>query len=213
MLRLATYFRSSAAYRVRIALHLKGLKWIDVPVNLRLAEHQDAGHIAINSQGLVPSLEISGQWLGQSLAIIEYLEETYSGPTILPTTAIARAQVRGLAQQLAIDIHPLNNLRVLKYLENNLGVDAAAKSDWYQHWIKLGFSAFEDALKRLGSTGRYCFGDQPSLADICLIPQVYNARRFNTDLSEYPLIELIDQHCNTLKAFQAAAPEQQADAV
>ena len=213
MLRLATYFRSSAAYRVRIALHLKGLKWIDVPVNLRLAEHQDAGHIAINSQGLVPSLEIGGQWLGQSLAIIEYLEETYSGPTILPTTAIARAQVRGLAQQLAMDIHPLNNLRVLKYLESDLGVDVEAKSAWYQHWIKLGFSAFEDALARLGSTGQYCFGDQPSLADICLIPQVYNARRFSCELSEYPLIQSIDQHCNTLKVFQAAAPEQQADAI
>jgi maleylpyruvate isomerase len=207
MLRLYSYFRSSAAYRVRIALGLKGLDKEIIPVNLLTGEQQSTDYRAINPQGLVPALSTDGNLLTQSLAIIEYLEETCPEPPLLPNNPVARAQVRSLAHQIAMDIHPLNNLRVLKYLEQEVFLDETARQRWYQHWIGEGFRATEASLCDLGSNGKFCVGQAPSLADICLVPQVYNARRYNCDLSPYPLIVSVDEHCNGLPAFQEAAPE------
>ena len=211
MITLYSYFRSSAAYRVRIALALKGLDNNIVPVNLLAGEQRGEVYKATNPQGLVPALSDDGTLLTQSLAIIEYLDEMHPQPPLLPPDPVGRARVRSLAQQIAMDIHPLNNVRVLKYLENDLRQDAAARNRWYRHWIAEGFEAIEAALRCLGSNGHFCLGDAPGLADICLIPQVYNARRFQCVLSPYPLIVAIDEHCRRLAAFRLAAPENQPD--
>lgn len=211
---LYTYFRSSAAYRVRIALNVKGLKADYRYVNLVKdgGQQHKPEYLAVNSQGLVPALVDNGQVLTQSLAIIEYLEETHPRPPLLPKDALGRARVRALAQVVACDIHPVNNQRILKYLEKELGADEAARNQWYRHWIIEGFNALEKSLNSDSATGKLCHGSQPTVADICLVPQVFNAKRFSVDLAPYPAIRRINEYCLTLKAFADAAPEKQADA-
>ncbi|RUR30363.1 maleylacetoacetate isomerase [Vreelandella andesensis] len=213
MTTLFGYFRSSAAYRVRIALNLKGLDYDQVPVNLVKSEQRGGDHLARNPQGLVPSLVLDDSTVvNQSLAICEYLDEVYPMPALLPVNALARARVRALAQLVACDIHPLNNLRVLKYLVGELGTDETAKLAWYRHWVTEGFAALETTLATDPSSGDFCHGNTPTLADICLIPQVYNAERFECDLAAYPTIQRIAAHCRSLPAFTKAAPEVQPDA-
>ncbi|MGH8225340.1 MAG: maleylacetoacetate isomerase [Gammaproteobacteria bacterium] len=204
------YWRSSAAYRIRIALNLKGLEVHHRFVNLREAEQKNEDYRRLNALGRVPTLVDDGQIFTQSLAILEYLEERYPEPRLLPEDAGERAQVRALAQVVSCDIHPLNNLGVLKYLESDLGVDSDKKLAWYRHWVATGFAALEAMLA--DSPGdRFCHGDTPGLADLCLVPQVYNARRFECDLAPYPSIVRIDAACAELEAFIRAAPEAQPD--
>lgn len=204
------YSLSSASYRVRIALALKGLPATDIPVQLRSGEHRREDFLQINPQGFVPALALDdGQVLTQSVAIIEYLDEMYPQPALLPASSMARARVRALTQTIACDVHPLNNLRVLQYLENTLDLDKAARDTWYRHWVRIGFDALERSLTRDPATGRFCHGDAPTMADVCLVPQVFNARRFALDLSPYPRIVGIDAACRELPAFQGAAPERQ----
>ena len=212
MLKLHSYYRSSAAYRVRIALELKNLHWESIPVNLGLGEQSLESFLKYNPQGLVPVLESNDNHFSQSLAIIEFLEEMNPETPLLPNNIVERAQVRRFAQQIAMEIHPLNNLRVLKYLENELGLNEDKKTSWYLHWIAEGFSTLEQSLKNTDCGAQFCFGERPSLADVCLIPQVYNGLRFHCDLSEYPIIKSIWDHCMTLEAFKRAAPESQPDA-
>ena len=202
---LYDYFRSSASYRVRIALNLKGLAYDSVPVSLLDNAQRAPEYLSKNPQGLVPALLDGEQLLTQSLAICEYLEETYPQPALLPNDAIGRARVRALALSSACDIHPLNNLRVLRRLEAQFAADQAGKDAWYQHWIQSGFEAFEQQIQ--STHGQYCFGDTVTLADLALVPQVYNARRFNCDLSAYPTMLAIEQRCLALDAFARATPE------
>ena len=202
---LYDYFRSSASYRVRIALNLKGLAYDSVPVSLLDNAQRAPEYLSKNPQGLVPALLDGEQLLTQSLAICEYLEETYPQPVLLPNDAIGRARVRALALSIACDIHPLNNLRVLRRLEAQFAADQAGKDAWYQHWIQSGFEAFEQQIQ--STHGQYCFGDTVTLADLALVPQVYNARRFNCDLSAYPTMLAIEQRCLALDAFARATPE------
>jgi maleylpyruvate isomerase len=211
LLTLYDYHRSSAAYRVRITLNLKGLAYQSQIVNLLESEEVSDEYKALNPQGLVPALIVKNESQGdvvltQSLAICEYLEELQPTPTILHQDGLAKARIRSLAQLISSDIHPLVNLRVLKYLEDELSVDKEAKLIWYRHWITMGFDALE---QRLGEdeTADFCHQNQPSLADICLVPQVYNAKRFDCDLSTYPKIVEIVQRCNQLPAFIKAQPE------
>lgn len=228
-MKLYTYFRSSAAYRVRIALNLKGLAYEAVPVHLvkHGSEQRADAYRAVNPNALLPALDIDGADGGaidagaiitQSLAIMEYLDEVHPGVPLLPPGAPGRARARELALLVACDIHPLNNLRVLRYLTHTLKIDEAAKNDWYRHWVTEGLAAFEKHLaqpqhREAGAApGRFCVGDAPSMADCCLVPQLYNARRFDIDLAPYPLITAIDAHCAELPAFQAAHPAQQPDA-
>ncbi len=215
-MKLYSYWRSSAAYRVRIALNLKGIDYQSAFVHLVKdgGEQLKPEYAAVNPQRLVPSLELDdGRVLTQSMAIIEYLEEVESGPALLPGDAIGRARVRALAQLVACEIHPLNNLRVLKHLATSLGLDDQQKNDWYCHWLIEGFDALETLLADSPATGIFCHGSTPGLADLCLIPQVYNARRFNIDLTPYPTIERIDAACAALETFCQAAPEAQEDAL
>ncbi|WP_431024796.1 maleylacetoacetate isomerase [Halomonas sp. H5] len=213
MTTLYGYFRSSAAYRVRIALNLKGLAYDQAPVNLVKGEQRFDAFLARNPQGLVPALVTDdGARLTQSLAICEYLDERYPEPALLPADAAGRARVRALAQSVACEIHPLNNLRVLKYLTGELGLDEAAKMTWYRHWITEGFAALEAQLSREAGSGDFCHGDTPGLADLCLVPQVFNAERFACDLAPYPRIRRIVANCRALDAFARAAPEAQPDA-
>jgi maleylacetoacetate isomerase len=201
---------SSASYRVRIALALKGLKVTTVRKDLRAGEQRLEDFLAINAQGFVPALELNdGAVLTQSVAIIEYLDEMHPNPPLLPQAPLARARVRALTQAITCDIHPLNNLRVLKYLQNELQIDQATRDTWYRHWVRLGFEAIERWLERDSASGRFCHGDAPTIADICLVPQVFNARRFALDLAPYPRIERIDAACRELHEFQSAAPERQ----
>ncbi|MCE8036157.1 maleylacetoacetate isomerase [Halomonas sp. MCCC 1A11062] len=213
MTTLYGYFRSSAAYRVRIALNLKGLDYAQVPVNLVKGEQRDEANLARNPQGLVPILETDeGVQLSQSLAICEYLEERHPEPALLPADPEGRARVRSLAQLVACEIHPLNNLKVLKYLVHELKLDEAAKLAWYRHWIAEGFTALEARLAGEPATGEFCHGDSPTLADLCLVPQVFNAERFECDLSAYPTIRRIAERCRAMEAFAKAAPGAQPDA-
>lgn len=213
-LQLYSYWRSSAAYRVRIGLNLKGLSYDTLPVHLVRdgGEQHKAEFRAANPQGLVPVLRHGSRSFRQSMAILEYLDETWPSPPLLPSLARDRARVRALAQAVACEIHPLNNLRVLQHLENSLGVDADAREQWVRHWIGEGFAAIEAMLAEHPSTGRYCEGDTPTLADCCLVPQVYNARRFKLDMTPYPTITRIEAECLALPAFEAARPENQPDA-
>ncbi len=206
-----SYFRSSAAYRVRIALALKQLPHDIVPVHLVKGEHRSAEYAELNPQQLVPLLSDGGVNIAQSLAMMEYLDEAYpEAPALLPTDPAARARVRAIALLIVADTHPLNNMRVLKYLVKTLGLDEEQKMQWYRHWIHENFVALEQILQS-EQTGQFCHGDTPTLADCCLVPQVYNARRFDCDLSEFPTIVRIADNCNRLVAFQQAAPEQQPD--
>lgn len=207
------YFRSSAAYRVRIALNLKGLAYDQTFVHLAKLEQLAESFAAINPQKLLPVLKVdSGQLLTQSLAIIEYLEETHPQPALLPKDPLERARVRALALAVACEIHPINNPRVLRYLTGKLGVSEAQRDDWYRHWVEEGLQALEQMLVSSPQTGRFCHGDTPTLADLCLVPQVANGRRFKADLSGCPTVVRIDAECQTLKAFADAAPANQPDA-
>jgi maleylacetoacetate isomerase len=210
-LALYTYFRSSASYRVRIALHLKGLAFEPRYVHLLRKEQIAPAYRDVNPQGLVPTLVDGPQVLTQSLAIIEYLEETHPEPPLLPPTAAERAQVRSLAYLIACDTQPLQNLRVMRYLDDELGVDETRRAQWIAHWIRESFIALEARLAKRPCAGAYCWGDRPGLADICLLPQVYNARRFDCDLQDFPRIVKISDRCLELPAFQAASPDQQDD--
>ncbi|HLM40267.1 MAG TPA: maleylacetoacetate isomerase [Microvirga sp.] len=207
-MRLYTYFRSSAAYRVRIALNLKGVAYEAVPVNLLKGEQRQEGYRAVNPQQRVPSLDTGGATLIQSPAILEYLDEAYPEPPLLPAGAANRARVRAVASLIACDIHPLNNSGVLAYLKTRLGHDQAAADEWYAHWVREGF----DAVEALIEPGPYAFGSRVTLADVYLVPQVFNARRFNVPLDAYPKIAAVDEACAALTAFQDAAPANQPDA-
>ena len=212
-MKLYDYFRSSAAYRVRIALNLKGLTPAREFVHLRRNVQRSDDYLALNPQGLVPVLVTDGgEVLTQSLAIIGYLDDIHPDPPLLPAAVADRARVRGIALEIACDIHPLNNLRVLQYLKNTLGVSEEQKDAWYKYWIDVGLEALETRLARDKATGRFCHGDAPTLADICLVPQLANARRMNIDVSLFPTLIRIDAACNTLPAFADAAPAKQPDA-
>jgi maleylacetoacetate isomerase len=206
--KLYTYFRSSAAYRVRIALNLKGVSHEAVSVNLLKGEQREAGYKALNPQMRVPSLDIGETTLIQSPAILEYLDEVYPEPPLLPMGAVNRAKVRAIASLIACDIHPLNNSGTLAYLKKRLGHDQTAADEWYAHWVREGFDAIEAML----GPGLYAFGSKITLADVYLVPQVFNARRFNVPLDAYPKIVAVDAACAELKAFQNAAPANQPDA-
>ena len=212
-LRLYSYWRSSAAYRVRIGLNLKGLPYELVPVHLvrNGGEQHSEAYREVNPLGLVPVLEHGSRKMQQSIAILEYLDETWPQPALLPATARDRQRVRALAQTIACDIHPLNNLRVLQYFDRTWSVPHPEREDWIKHWVREGFSAIEATLLDHPATGRYCEGDTPTLADCCLVPQVYNARRFGVPLDEFPTIVRIEQACLALPAFDAARPENQPD--
>ncbi|QQP88196.1 maleylacetoacetate isomerase [Skermanella sp. TT6] len=211
-MKLFGYFRSSAAYRVRIALNLKGLEVDHRFVHLRKGEQSAPEYGALNPQGMVPLLIDGPHVLTQSLAIIEYLEETNPEPSLLPKHPIERARVRAIAQAIACDIHPLNNLRVLRYLVGPMKASDEAKNEWYRHWVVEGLTALERTLTPAAGTGTFCHGDQPTLADVCLVPQVYNAERADIDLSPFPRIMKIVSACRELRAFQDADPAKQADA-
>ena len=210
-MKLYGFSRSSAAFRVRIALNLKGLAYEDDFVHLRRGEQRRAEYLAVNPQGLVPALETDGQTLIQSMAIIEYLDEQHPAPPLLPRDPAGRARVRALAEIVACDIHPLNNLRVLRYLHGPLGHDQAAIETWYNHWIAAGFEALERLLTADNHTGEFCHGDTPGLADIALVPQAVNSERYRLDLSPYPTIARIYANCMRLDAFSAAHPDNQPD--
>ena len=213
MMKLHNYFRSSASYRVRIALGLKGLAYEYLPVHLVRGEHLQAPFTSISTDMLVPVLEVesedasSGGWeqLSQSMAIIEYLDETHPEPPLLPSDATGRAHVRALAQMIACDVHPVNNLRVPRYLVRELKLDDAAKTVWYRHWVREGLQAFERQLARRPPT-RYCYGDSPTMADCCLVPQIFNAQRFDCDLSGLPRTMTAYETAMQLEAVQAAHP-------
>lgn len=208
------YFRSSASYRLRIALALKGIAHEQASIHLTRGggEQFAAEFRRLNPQELVPVIEDNGHILTQSLAILEYLEETHPAPAILPRTPAERARVRALSLVMACEMHPLNNLRVLTYLTKQMGVSEGAKLAWYRHWIALGFTALEGLLAGHPNTGRFCHGDTPTMADICLVPQVFNAKRFDCPLDAYPTMMRIHDACQALPAFAAAAPAKQPDA-
>ncbi|MFW2421981.1 MAG: maleylacetoacetate isomerase [Porticoccaceae bacterium] len=209
MITLHGYYRSSAAYRVRIALNLKEIEYCTAAVNLLAGEQKSEKYLTLNPQGLLPALELpNGSLITQSPAILEYLEESYPTPSLLPGEPLARAKARALAAAIGCDTHPLNNLRVLKFLTGELGLNETAKNRWYHHWIAETFEAIEKQLADRDFAG----GDQPGMADCYLIPQVYNALRFSQPMAAYPNINRITANCESLKAFQQAAPECQPDA-
>lgn len=207
---LYDYCRSSTAYRVRIALNLKGFDYQQIPVNLVAGEHREQPHLERNPQGLVPVLDDQDQLITQSMAICEYLDEAYpESVQLMPSGALDKARVRSLSQIIGCDIHPVDNLRVLKRLVGELGASEEQKLDWYRHWIYLGFDALEERLVSDKQTGIFCHGDTPSMADVCLVPQVFNANRFKTDMSRYPTITRINDACLELEAFAKAHPDLQ----
>lgn len=210
MLKLYTYFRSSAAYRVRIALNLKGLAFEPEVVWLPSGEQAGPAYRSVNPQGLVPTLVDGDLRLSQSMAILEYLEEQHPAVPLLPADAAGRARVRSLAQLVACDIHPLNNLRVLNYLRGPMKQDEDTVNAWYRHWCQIGLAAYEAGLADGG--GRFSHGDQPTLADVCLVPQVFNAQRFAVDMGPYPRLMAVNEACLSLDAFARAAPMAQPDA-
>jgi len=214
MIKLYTYFRSSAAFRVRIALNYKELQYQSIPVHLLRGggEQHSAAFGERNPARMVPVLEDGALTLTQSLAIIEYLEETHPIPALLPRDAAARARVRALALSIACDIHLLNNVRVLRYLKAPLGIDEARRGEWSRHWIALGFAALERVLAESDTAGDCCYGDAPTLADCCLIPQVFNAQRVDCPLEPFPTIRRIYEHCMRQEVFARAAPAAQSDA-
>ncbi len=211
-IKLYTYWRSSACYRVRIALALKGLAYESVPVHLANSEQHLAGFHEVNPQELIPVLRHGNRLMQQSLSIMEYLDETFPERPLLPAYARDRQRARAIAQMVACDIHPLNNLRVQQYLERELGANQHQREAWTRHWIVKEFAAIEQVLADSSSTGSFCEGDVPTIADCCLIPQVYNARRVGVDLSAYPYISRIDANCLAMDEFKAAHPQAQPDA-
>ena len=213
-MKLYGFFRSSASYRARIALAVKGIDYEAVPVDLRApaSAQRRPEFLELNPEGLVPVLVDGRTTVTQSLAIIEYLDETYPEPPLLPAAPAERAQVRALTLAIACDIHPLNNLRVLNYLREPLGRDEAAVNAWYAHWVARGFAALEAEVARLGGDGRHMFGGTVTLADVFIVPQMYNARRFKCDVAPYPKLRAICAHLESLPEFARAAPEAQADA-
>ena len=212
-MKLYTYFRSSAAFRVRVALNLKGLAYEPRFVHLPKGEHREASYGAVNPQGLVPTLELDdGRRLAQSMAIIEYLDERHPRPALIPSEAMARARVRSLAQLVACEIHPLNNLRALQYLRKQLGQNEEQVGAWYRHWIAEGFAKLEAELSGAKDPGRFCHGDSPTMADCCLVPQVFNAKRYEFDAQRYPTTMRVFEECMKLDAFDRAQPSKQPDA-
>ena len=211
-MKLYTYFRSSAAFRVRIALNLKGLAYEPAFVHLPRGEHRKPGYGALNPQALVPALEDAGRLLTQSLAIIEYLDETQPNPPLLPADPHGRARVRSLAMLIACEIHPLNNLRTLQHLKRALGQNDEQVNAWYRHWIADGLARFEADLAAAKSPGKFCHGNAPTLADCCLVPQVFNAKRYQCDTAPYPNLMRVFDECMTLEAFDRAQPAKQPDA-
>ena len=210
-MKLYTYFRSSAAFRARIALNLKGLKYEPVFVHLAKGEHRGGAYPQVNPQALLPTLELDdGTRLTQSLAIIEYLDEKHPQPRLIPQESLARARVRSLAYLIACEIHPLNNLRVLQHLKRALGQTQEQIDAWYRHWIADGLAKFEADLGQAKS--RFCHGDAPTLADCCLVPQIFNAKRYNSDLSPYPDTMRVFENCMKIEAFDRAQPSKQPDA-
>ncbi|MEA3057332.1 MAG: maleylpyruvate isomerase [Sphingomonadales bacterium] len=204
---LYDYYRSSAAYRVRIALNLKGVDYESRPVNLLESEQRGDEYRELNPQGLIPMLEIDGHRLTQSLAILVYLDQAFPDPPLVPRDPADGAHVRAMALAVACDIHPLNNLRVLKYLKGQLGHSQEQADAWYRHWIVEGLTALE-AMAKAGA-GRFLFGDEPTIADVCLVPQLYNARRFDVPLDAYPTLLRADENANAIEAFAAAHPDRQ----
>ena len=204
-MKLHNYFRSSASYRVRIALELKGLQYDYVAVHVARGEHKKEPYAAFSADTLVPLLEVDGEKLSQSMAIIEYLDEKHPTPALLPADSAGRARVRALAQSIACDTHPINNLRILKYLASELMVDDEAKNAWYRHWCREGLQAFERQLAQ-SSASTFCHGDTPTLADCCLVPQIFNAQRFNVSLSGLPRTMAAYETCMALPAFEKAQP-------
>ncbi|MCO7227217.1 maleylacetoacetate isomerase [Pleionea sp. CnH1-48] len=215
MLKLFGYWRSTAAYRVRIALNIKQVPYENLSVHLVKdgGEQHKSEYRALNPQGLVPTLVDGELKLSQSMAILEYLEEKYPSPALLPANLQLRAEIRAFCQMIACDIHPLNNLRVLKYLAGPLSVADEQKNQWYAHWITEGFKAVESLASQYSDKGPFCFGRELSMADMCLIPQIYNAHRFNVPLDAFPRLVSINEHCLSLAAFRDALPESQPDAV
>ncbi len=212
-MQLYDYYRSSAAYRVRIALNLKNIPYRATAINLRTGDQSGESYRAVNPQGRVPSLDTDGAVLNQSLAIIEYLEETSPEPPLLPSDALGRARVRSIANMVACDIHPIQNLAVLDYLRKAFSTGEPEVAGWAQNWISLGFDAIEVTLAGHPATGRFCHGDTPGLADICIVPQVFNARRFECPLDAYPTLMRVFDECIKIDAFDAAQPSKQPDAV
>ena len=204
-MKLHSYFRSSASFRVRIALEIKSLAYQYAPVHLAKGEHKQQAYTAMAADALVPLLEVDDLKLSQSMAIIEYLDETHPMPALLPPDAAGRAKVRALAQSIACEIHPVNNLRVLKYLSKELGVAEDIKNTWYRHWCRVGLESFERQLAQLPAAA-FCYGNSPTLADCCLVPQIFNARRFDTDLAGLPRTMAAFDACMALPAFQKAQP-------
>jgi len=214
--KLYTYFRSSASFRVRIALNLKGLAYEPVFVHLAKGEHRQPKYTSVNAQGLVPTLELDdGTRLTQSLAIMEWLDDQHPSPALLPRDPLSRAQVRAISDLIACEIHPLNNLRTLQHLKRALGQDEERINAWYRHWIADGFAKLEADLNRdesRGGAGQFCYGDAPTMADCCLVPQVFNAKRYSADLGPYPTLMRIFEACMKLEAFDRAQPSKQPDA-
>ena len=211
MMKLHNYFRSSASFRVRIALNLKGLDYEYVPVHIARGDHKTGPFAAISPDKLVPLLEDDGERLTQSMAIIEYLDEVNPEPALLPHVPVGRAHVRALSESIACEIHPLNNLRVLKYLVRELKLDDDAKNAWYRHWVREGMVSFERQLAQYPA-GTYCYGDTPTMADCCLVPQVFNGQRFDCDFSGLPRTMAAFEACMQLDAFQRAQPSRCPDA-
>ena len=210
-MKLYNYFRSSASFRVRIALHLKGLPYEYIAVHIGKGEHKEATYSSLAADNLVPNLVVDGEHLSQSMAIIEYLDETHPEPALLPKDALDRARVRALAQSIACEIHPINNLRVLKYLSATLGLSEDQKNTWYRHWVRDGLEAFERQLAQ-GPQSTYCFGNTPTLADCCLVPQIFNGKRFEVSFDGLPRTMAAFDACMKLDAFQKAQPSACPDA-
>jgi len=212
-MKLYSYFRSSASYRVRIALQLKGLDYTYEPIHLVRGEHRGDAFAEVSADGLVPVLQLDdGSCLSQSMAIVEYLDEAFPAVPLLPGDALGRARVRALAQTIACEVHPVNNLRILQYLTGTLGVDDEARTAWIRHWMRTGLEAFESQLARNDTPGDFCWGDTPGLADCCLVPQIFNARRFGCDLAGLPRTLAACEAAMALPAFQAAQPSASPDA-
>jgi maleylpyruvate isomerase len=211
-IKLYNYFRSSASFRVRIALEVKGLSYDYAPVHLLKGEQLAPDFVKLNPDALVPVLCDGTDVLNQSLAIVEYLEETHPEPSLLPGSPSNRAHIRAIALAIACEVHPLNNPRVLKYLKNTFNVEEEARNAWYRHWVRLGFAALEARLAASPLTATYCVGNTPTLADVCLVPQVFNGKRFDVAVEDYPTLARIFEHCMTQEAFQRAAPAAQPDA-